>query len=93
MDDWNQDDPSEMAVMGLIARGKVPKDRVPRERRSALMREINGLRRVRGGGRPRTVVHAPGPRGGCRCADCRKQGKAVPKRIMGFEVAGEAEWG
>lgn len=94
MDEWNQEEPGELQVMGLIARGKLPRETIPRARRSAVMREINGLRRVRGGGRPRTVGHAPGPRGGCRCADCRAQGKAGrgPKRIMGFEVAGEVEW-
>jgi hypothetical protein len=92
MDELNQDELSEMQVMGLIARGKVVRDAIPRERRSALMREINGLRKSRGGGRPRTVEHAPGPRGGCRCADCRTQGSSEDRGRRGIEYAETVGW-
>jgi hypothetical protein len=49
-----------------------------RERRSAVMRELGKLRRGRGG-REATVLHAPGPRGGCRCAECRRGGGSADR--------------
>lgn len=55
--------------------GKLPRGALTSAQRSEIMRELASRRRAHGGGRPRTVEHKPGPRGGCRCADCRAQGR------------------
>ena len=63
-------------LMALWREGKIPKERLDRKARAGIAREMASKRRTHGGGRPRTIPHKPGPRGGCRCAECRGKRKA-----------------
>ena len=47
------------------------------DKRSELARKAARARTTFGGGRPRKIMHNPGARGGCRCANCRKQSAPV----------------
>jgi hypothetical protein len=51
--------------------GKIPRSALDRKARAEIMRQLAKQNPVKSTGRPRTVEHRPGPRGGCRCADCR----------------------
>jgi hypothetical protein len=111
---WNQDGPEDFdqgeSAEGVDARVLSPgrvfgasgrRRRLDGAARAAVSRaaaELNGMRVVRGGGRPRKVEHSPGPRGGgCGCAECRarfpsrqkRYGKAAQSRAP---VLDDGEW-
>lgn len=63
----------ELTAAETIAAHRWGKVSLDRQTRRVLMRQLRALpRRGAAGGRPPSVPHSPGPRGGCRCADCRR---------------------
>lgn len=72
MDDETQEAPSAGAIMAAYRAGD---RRVLRTVVALAAKELASMRKKFGAGtgRPRKVMHNPGPRGGCRCAECRKR--------------------
>lgn len=88
-EEWSQESGAELAEFNRRMAGRRwgRRDGLTGEQRAAMMKRIQAEQVRHQGGRPRTVVHAPGPRGGCRCAECRGRqvlkGSIDEKRCLG----------
>jgi hypothetical protein len=84
-EDFSQEELSPTQIIALWRHRKIDRSKLDRSQRSKIMRGLRAQVRHPSGGNPRatgrtpTVPHNPGPRGGCRCAACRKSGNSLDR--------------
>ena len=76
-DEYNQEEDAIGKALAGLRWSKEGK-RLGRREKSAIGRAMVAKRGRSKGGRKRVVEHAPGPRGGCRCVECRRRKKVEP---------------